>query len=112
MDTQINTQINTQIENDLIPPIDPMCSICFENIEYIDQVINECCKSRFHLECLTRWNGSCPICRSDRKDSETIISVGNSLFTNCCYILWVLFAFACFFILIFFSCRSSCFIKN
>jgi len=42
------------------------CSICLENIYFVEEEKIFSCNHYFHEKCIKTWNGSCPNCRANR----------------------------------------------
>jgi hypothetical protein len=57
----------TQQESESVSSVlDPLCSICRENFEYIDITRQLICEHIFHINCIDTWftkNKTCPECR-------------------------------------------------
>lgn len=51
------SSINKEPDNNRI------CSICLTTIEENEMDTKWICRHRYHRECITNWNGSCPECR-------------------------------------------------
>jgi hypothetical protein len=41
------------------------CSICYEQFTDIDFSETNCCKHKFHTNCLLKCRNKCPLCRAD-----------------------------------------------
>ena len=41
------------------------CSICHVEFKITDNICITQCNHKFHCECIEKWNGPCPMCRTD-----------------------------------------------
>jgi hypothetical protein len=60
------TQQETEIVSSVVGGLDPICSICRDNFEYIDITRQLICEHIFHINCIDTWftkNKTCPECR-------------------------------------------------
>ena len=71
------------LESLIIEP-DDKCSICHNDIFYMDKITTDC-KHKFHKKCLKEWIEkstckSCPLCRVDLSKNSIFISSDENLF--------------------------------
>ena len=71
----INNEDNSfRLDSIILENVDKLCSekkkctVCLEDFENSDKVINLTCLHMFHSECIRKWlrkNNSCPICKNE-----------------------------------------------
>ena len=64
--SRFDSRILENVDN--LAPEKKKCTICLENFEKLNKIINLSCLHMFHDECIKKWlknNNYCPICKNE-----------------------------------------------